>query len=323
MSFRPWGELEWLLKKIALPKYDLMGCLGTEDRSIAALNILNNGDYINYVNLLEILDPVDSEMHRQLRDVNKKKISSITSDIITLNLLSPIGQVKSLLDDFINKSSGCVILDISVFPKRFFFPLFKFLFRAEKITTLIVTSSTPLKYKDGNLSSNPSAWQSLPTFSNDDPDESVNLAIVGVGFMPFSLPQLLRDRYSRSNIKFLFPFPPGPPTYQRTWEFLNNINETSYIDMSQVYRVDSSDVSETFNKICSFDAYRNEPILFAPYGPKSISLAMCIYATLANSYVFYTQPNNYEAKYSEGFSKCYGYLIKLNGESFYKLPERE
>ena len=65
--------------------------------------------------------------------------------------------------------------------------------------------------------------------------------------------------------------------------------------------------------------------VFAPYGTKSMSLAMCLYACShpENTDVCYTQPKSYNPQYSTGISMVNGvpdtfaYCIRLDGKDFY------
>jgi hypothetical protein len=65
------------------------------------------------------------------------------------------------------------------------------------------------------------------------------------------------------------------------------------------------------------------PTVLVPYGPKPISLAMCLFATVTNSSVYYAQPRTYNPLYSQGVAiqnekrLCYAYALKLGGRALY------
>ena len=320
IHYRPWGNLEWLLTKVSITKYSIITCLSTEERCTKTLSICESKSCIDKIKIFEIIDPIDTDIHKSLR---KKNLASINpryqKDIIEINLLSQIDILIQEVKNFIELTNGNVILDISCFPKRFFFPIIKILLRDNQITSLIITCSTPEEYAKENLSEDPQPWSHLPLFIPNDPEEKFSSAIVGVGFMPLALPQLLKDKYSELPTKFLFPFPPGSPTYQRTWEFVNKINENVNFDVRNLYRVDAYSVTDAFDKICSIVETYNRNLLFAPYGPKTISLAMCLYACLTNSAVYYTQPMAYNPNYSLGVKDCLGYIVKMNSLLLYNI----
>jgi len=76
------------------------------------------------------------------------------------------------------------------------------------VSNLIITYTTPEAYCEGNLSDNPQPWDHLPLFQVDDPDdEDFELLVVGVGFMPLALPELLKNKFNETEVKLLFPFP--------------------------------------------------------------------------------------------------------------------
>jgi hypothetical protein len=319
-AFKPWGELDWLLSKTTQKEFDLIACLSTEERCTNAYSILYNEGALKNIKFLEVIDPTDSSTHIDLREKNKTIISLPHQLFIEQHkLLEPVDIIVKSVHSFINSSNGNIILDISAFPKRFFFPITKVLFKSEKVNNLIITCSTPLEYTKENLSEDPQTWAHIPTFTPDDPDQKFDIAIVGIGFMPLGLPQLLKDKYSSLQVKFFFPFPPGPPTYQRTWAFVNHMNTSTRVDTRSIYRIDSLDLSENFEIIKGLANKGEKNVLFAPYGPKTMSLAMCLYACLTKSAVFYTQPTTYNPLYSTGTGKCFGYIIKQGGRSLYTV----
>ncbi len=316
--YRPWGELSWLTSRLEHREYHFYGCLSTESRCLESLKILKSKNILSSVTFLEIIDPVDSQTHISLRSKHKFEIDQIftVSTLEQHKLLCPINDVFTSISTFLDSCNGNIILDISSFPKRFFFPIVKVLLNNELAKNLIVTYSTPLHYSSSSLSENPMDWAHIPMFDNDDPDKDYDKAIIGLGFMPLGLPNLLRDRFSDLTSYLIFPFPPGSPFFQRTWKFIESMQIEPKIDHKNIIRIDASNVSENFDSI-KIIADGNS-VLMAPYGPKPISLAMCLYACLTNSPVYYTQPTTYDASYSYGVSMCAGYSIKLGGQNLYE-----
>jgi hypothetical protein len=124
--------------------------------------------------------------------------------------------------------------------------------------------------------------------------------------------------------KLLFPFPPGPPNFQRNWKFVAQLEQTLPL-RSEPIRVEAYNVSDTFDHIVELTSRGTRPAVFAPYGPKPMSLAMCLFAILSGSPVYYTQPQTYHPEYSigvkevGGFPLSYAYCIRLNGRDLYSL----
>jgi hypothetical protein len=219
----------------------------------------------------------------------------------------------------LHSSDGNIVIDISTFPKRFFFPLVKRLLNAG-LKNLIVTYTSPLQYCKDELSGNPYPWDHLPLFMPVDyPERQIDVAIVSIGFMPFGLPGLLLSRYNSTPVKFLFPFPPGPPSYQRTWDFVRKIEQSfNFKPTDKIIRLDANNMPEAFEYIISETHNVTKRAIFAPYGPKPMSLAMCIYATINDSSVYYTQPTHYHPHYSIGVGKTFAYALILGGNNLYK-----
>lgn len=318
--FKPWGEFEWLISKCSIDNYSIIACLSTEERCVETVRLCLEKSILHSAKIFEIIDPDDTQIHKDERKKNFDKLdASVIKYIQKYNLLDPIDTILKDITAFLNISNGNIILDISSFPKRYFFPITKHLLRSKKVDNLLITCTTPKEYTEDNLSEDPLDWSHLPTFTHDDPEEKVETAIVGIGFMPLGLPHLLKDKYSQLDVRFFFPFPPGPPTYQRTWKFINQMNTSSIIDSKHIIRVDALSVPEAFDKICAITNKGSRKALLAPYGPKTMSFAMCLYACLTNSAAYYTQPTSYSPYYSKGISKCYGYAIKLYGNLLYSV----
>jgi len=139
------------------------------------------------------------------------------------------------------------------------------------------------------------------------------------------LPDQIEHGSPRMDVKLLFPFPNAPESYQLTRQFLRSVEQNLRGAATQVKHVNGMDVSDSFDHICSLSEGGGKQVLFAPYGPKPTSLAMCIYATLRDSPVFYTQPRVYNPDYTHGVksrngeSQIYAYCLRLDGHDFYSV----
>jgi hypothetical protein len=84
-------------------------------------------------------------------------------------------------------------------------------------------------------------------------------------------------------------------------------------------------MSAKADRIISLTRKGAETADLAPFGPKPMSLAMCIYAALTEAQVFYTQPSSYRPDYSVGISQVggepeiYAYWIRMSGTTTYTL----
>ncbi len=319
---RPWGDLKWVLSKYPQVNWDFIGCVATEDRFASSFSVLKKDFQINRKLFLKVIDPPSEQSNKVTLRLSENetllKDIDATVDIQEHFLLEPYGNIVEALNNFLNQSSGNIVLDISTMPKRFFFPLVKLLIK-RKISNLVVAYSSPAKYCASELSSNPQSWDHLPLFMSPDfPEKAMDIAIVGVGFMPFSLPSLLLSKYNAIPVTFLFPFPPGPPNYQRTWEFMRKIEKSfTFKTADCVIRVNAANMPDAFEQIVLGTHNGSKQAIFAPYGPKPFSLAMCIYATLHDSPVYYTQPTYYHPEYSVGTSSVVGYSLILNSRNLY------
>jgi hypothetical protein len=311
------------LKKYPEKKWDIIGSISTEDR---CLGIFDKSISINKntVRLFEIIDPPskNTKVIQEKIALNKNKylaLGGLASEIETHQLMEQHHLIVSSIDNFLINTTGNIIFDITTFPKRFFFPILKKLIQKD-LENLFVTYTTPDGYCKEDLSANPDTWSHIPLFGPVDfPEPTLDTAIVGVGFMPFGLSKLLLSKYNTVAIKFLFPFPPGPPNYQRTWEFVRGMEalpESKNINNALI-RISANNMPDAYNYLIQETNNGEKKTIFAPYGPKPISLAMCLFAIKFEAPVFYTQPKYYTPDYSFGIKDCFCYPIVYNKKSLY------
>jgi hypothetical protein len=327
--YRPWGMLHWVLAHCPKLQWSLLGCLSTEERCLAAWTMARNEGVLSSVYLAEIIDPpsrfqaLTDERLKDRRDTFLNQGGNI-ADIRRHDLFARAGEIIQLVEDMIANSSGNIILDMSSLPKRFFFPSCRLLLQNPAVKNLIATYATPVRYSHSPLAEDFQEWRALPLFtgSTDTPE----ILIVNVGHLAMGLPDQIEHGSPRMEVKLLFPFPNAPESYQLTRQFLRSVEQNLRGAATQIKHVNGMDVSDSFDHICSLSEQGSKRVLFAPYGPKPTSLAMCIYATLKESPVFYTQPRAYNPDYShgiksvKGINQIYAYCLKLDGHNFYSIP---
>ncbi len=333
-TFRPWGQLNWLLGKLPAADWSFLGTLGTEDRCSAAF--LESAPIIGRQSLLKILDPhiaQEALFHQRFDEIEMifTNAGVAPDDILEVNLLQNIDRISEISETFMHNAGGKVILDISSMPKRWFFPIIRFLAQDQTVEDLIVCYSVAGKYGD-QLSSDPLPLGPLPTFDQPRTDVRYDDLVVGVGFAPLGLKDLFEADIEK--IRYLFPFPPGPPNYFRNWEFLRSLEsevENRNLRTEDRWQVHTFDVPDAFEALCRVTNGGDRSCALAPLGPKTHSLAMCLFALALEragrqpAHVYYTQPRRYALDYSVGTSSHNGspdikaYCIKLGGRQLYEL----
>jgi hypothetical protein len=219
-----------------------------------------------------------------------------------------------------------VIFDISSMPKRFFFPLLKRLLNTDAVRNLVVCYTTPATYDSGPLSGDPEDWDILPGFRTQD-DETQKLAakrlVVNVGFMPEGLLEHLGEDDPEAFVHFLVPFPAPARILQRTWASVARlVGDPSHSINHCFWRTAPQDMPEAYDRLVSLSSAGQHPLSLAPFGPKPISAAMCIYAAQTGMPVYYSQPKTYAPGYSTGISKVLGYWVKHGGTNLYAPTSR-
>ena len=327
MRYRPWGQLPWLISRTE-PMWSLVNCLSPERRCIAAQNAMVDIGCVDRIFTLDIVDPMSrfSPRANLLKEENRKLLQSgsCTNNYLQRELIASDAEIVEVLEHVASSGVTNLVCDISCIPKRFFFPFVKLLMRKTGILNLLITYTVPELYHTGILAEDHGPLQSLPLFGPNSFDDQVDLAVIGVGFVPLGLASLLEPfRDAVVPVELLFPFPPGPPFYQRNWNFIQEIRHTLAEKGSDPYRLHAVDPSTTFDHIVALCADGKKRAAFAPYGPKPISLAMCLYAMLNDCPVYYTQPKLYHPDYSSGIALHNGkpninaYALRLANQDFY------
>ncbi len=240
-------------------------------------------------------------------------------------------EAGALNDAFLSVGSAKVLLDISSMPKRWFFPIVHRLMSDARVEILVVCYAVPERYGD-QLAENPDLIRMLPGFPGNGGTE-YDSAIVGIGFEPLGITSLFTDLKFRKT-RLLFPFPPGPPGVRRNWMFvklIEEMRENREIDPPDRVHIHTPDCPQIFDAICTMTEQGLRSAALAPYGPKPMSLAMCLYSLAASKAgkaavpVYYGQPRRYALDYSTGIRRgtsgadIQAYCLKLSGRDLYTI----
>ena len=327
MTYRPWGSVDWVLSLSTPKQWRYVGAIATEERSLCAWMELRKNGAVNSELFAEIHD-VESEKYGdrnraalQERRAIFDKHGGDKAATRSFHLLSELFNIR----DFANKAAAdqsSLILDITSFPKRFYFPILKSLINSENVKNLLLTYTQAGRYvEDAPLYEDIEHWKTLPGFGGKD--DKPSLWIVSVGFLVESLNQYARDNPS-DRMKVLVPFPAPLAALHRTWKSIAELERGKDGNRFDKYRVDPFDISSAFDRIVSLAA-STQHLAFAPFGPKPISAAMCLYAMQKESSVHYPQPTVYHPDYSLGIlngspnSAIRAYWIKHDGDFLYQI----
>jgi len=312
-----YGALGASLPLLGASHWCLLGTISTEDRCLGVANELKSASHLDKATMLRIRDIREGERHTTLREKHARLFRrQIPNGIISpeSSIALSLKEMKKLYVDATTGFSECVALDISTMPKAYFFPILKWILEDNRFKDVVVLYTKALQYTDDMLAADVGAWMPIQPFSESD-DSDVNLLVVAAGFMPFGLPELVKEEYGRIEVKYLFPVPPGPPTYQRSWGFMQSINDSRTINRDQIVQVSAHDAYATFKaleRVCT----NLNPVL-APYGSKPVSLGMALYAISSKCSAYYTQPSYYHPDYSSGIGESVLYPVKLEGMYLY------
>jgi len=338
-TYRPWGRPDWLIEKTNQTSWVALTCLGTEKRSVVSATYLST--YCDRLFAVKISDPLPSIDDRELAayEANRTRLlenSQCPCEIYEEELKSSVDTMESIVSDAIAKSSN-IILDITSFPKRWFFPMARLLFESDDVKNLMVVYTKGEKHA-ATLSENPEVLRVLPGFLSLDERSEHEFAFVGVGFHTHSMLMMFGEDKAKS-LQMLFPFPPGPPGIRRNWKFAQQVERIVQKDETLPDRLDpiryvpleATDVGQVFDALDMITNGGRKTSVMAPYGPKTFSLGMCLFALAAEEAgrpeipVFYSQPQRYAVDYTsaaafvDGRLDSWAYAVKFNGKNLYKL----
>lgn len=328
MKYRPWGKIDWLLSLSGTKDWHFVGTLGTEERSLCSWKLMKDIGILSGELFFRIRDE-NSEKYRvqcqralenRYKEFKKNGGDPTTVDVV--ELMSELFIIQQL--SFKATSAGeSIVLDVTSMPKRFFFLLLRALTLNNNIKNLLVTYCSPASYTDDILYEDIDSWKNLPGFGGCA-SRRENL-IVSIGFLVESLKSYFSTMPNHGKIKMIIPFPAPLAALKRTWESVSNIERDQDSSRFEKYRVDSLDMSTAFDYIVSSTSNSQNPTAFAPFGPKPISVAMCLYAIQRDSAVYYPQPTVYHPEYSKGIknndpmSAVTGYWVKHEGNNLYEI----
>ena len=121
---------------------------------------------------------------------------------------------------------------------------------------------------------------------------------MSVGILPWVCREEAPPMSRNTKVKIFLPFPGHSQSIKRNWQFVQTIQEALPEGMKPILKVvHARDVSESFDHIVADTDHGVREALLAPFGPKPISLAMCLYACKnTNSRVYYTQPRIFSTR---------------------------
>lgn len=322
---RPWGALRGLYPRIEVESWDFLGAASFEDRCIAAPTE-------NYLNIKKLLltrfDDSDSRFRAVVDEKTNANIQSMREvlghdlPVKRYGLLDPIGSQVADLRNFYEDCDN-IIIDMTCMPKKYLVLALKEALKKASIKNILVTYTIPERYTSESLAEDLDPLKSFPGFAKDDfIEDEPSQIIVGLGYIPFDLKGLEQELSGKPVVHVLFPFPPGPPSFQRNWKLMLSLFEGGE-EIPEPIRIDAKDASYAFDVIRDLTNEGNNRAYLLPFGPKPHSLAMALFSYRYEAELLYTQPKVYHPEYSSGIKKIgsnneiYGYVIRLDGEDMY------
>jgi hypothetical protein len=329
--FRPWGQVDWVMGRLPKLRWDFVGCIGTEERSLASWRRVRALALLDRTMMLDVRDPpgkyVDECRKRlAVRKAEFRHEGGTASMVRHHSLVERHQAIVDVVDEVLQQGGESVILDITALPKRFFFPILRLLYRrADIVKNLLVTYSVGKRYAVGRLAENQGDWAHLPLFGGAYTRAKTDMMVISVGFELLGLREHVEHGEGGLPIKLLVPFPCESDAFFRSWDAVRQLQKYRAANIFETYRIDPRDVSDVFDRLTSLTSSGARRPIFAPFGPKPISAGICLFATITDSEVFFTQPTVYHPDYSQGVAErsgvpeIYAYCVRIGGRNLYSL----
>lgn len=334
--FRPWGQIDWLLGRLSGRAWSMIGCCGTEKRSIRLARHLGRAA-LHHVSMIEIHDPqpLDPRAVEERLAEHRTALAATgfaANEIVPAPLVADLDMITGIVTGLVDAGSTSLLIDLTSLPKHWFFPLIRAALAETTIKDIVACYTAGVGYAT-TLSENISPLRVLPSFAGDAVRDRHGSLIIGIGFEPTGLDALLADQQSDA-IRLIFPFPPGPPGHHRNWMFVKYIEELtskSQIDPPDRVHIHMYDCPQIFDALCEMTDGGTISSAIAPYGPKTVSLAMCLFALAAEAAerpavpVYYAQPLRYALDYTAEAAMrgnapdAVGYCLRLAGRDLYRV----
>jgi hypothetical protein len=326
-----WGHTDWVLSHLNGESWALLGSLSTEERALYAPRLLRKRVALSSAQMLRIAPPpthpsLDTFLHSLDRQLDSYLASGGSiEDVRDCSLMGLNGDIVSLAQDF-SASGESLMIDITAMTKRFFFPIIRFALEGGA-RNIVAAYTLPSQYGQGPLHEDVDPASYLPAFMPADIDEGSEPAlVVAVGFESPGLTQILESDQGNS-VTFLVPFPAGPPFHGEAWDSLRSLTVATDPRITSIVPVSATDVPAAFQRLEVVSAVGRRPTVLAPYGPKPVSLAMCLFALTSGrstATVRYAQPKHYSASYSSGVASVgdtvtsLAYPLRIDGRDVYR-----
>jgi hypothetical protein len=337
----PWGQLRWLSNKLPDVNWSYCACLGTEQRSVLVPIDVARQLSIAKFKLILIKDEIswrgdeaetDDCIERNFRAFRSE--ITVPTDLNHFELLCDLELIDQYVDTELRGLRN-IILDISSFPKRFYFYLIRRLLLESFVDNLIVVygageahaEETELIGDFGPILPLPG----YPDLSRTKAETSkMDRVVVSAGYTMHGVTELF-SRSKNGKIDIVVPFPPGVPNKLKTWEQVMEIDDAPPGQLlEEPERIPAFDCAGMFSYLNEISLGGERTTLLAPYGPKPLSLGMCVFAVemARNSIevpVLYAQPQSYNPNYTtglqtiDGSKQVFGYPLVVDGRNIYAL----
>lgn len=297
------------MPRIGARQWTTISCASFEPRSIALPAWIANAKVANEHFVLRIQDPINkytTEVESRT-DSAQEAIRGLLApevNIRTEKLDAEPTSWNQLAIDACSGGNKSIILDITSMPKRVFLFLTKRILSFSHVRDFVVTYTRAESYKEGLLTENAEPADALPGFGRIiKPDSSATL-VVGVGYTATNIGDLLQQARG-SEVKFIFPFPPGSPAFRRSWNLLHNLIRDVQVIKPEIERVHAMDMFRALDLITAMGQRASGPVDLIPLGPKPHTLAMALaHRRIGDkAEILYSQPRVYHPDYSSGIAK--------------------
>ena len=303
----------------------VVGCLNFEERSLSVpIQFWHQGILQPGIRLIELADPAGGVPDYTKECAEKLALNRDTLLKAGIRWVPRSGMVMDgetalieHVDDLTKGAPATVILDVTALPKRHFCFYLRRLLANDDIPNVIVTYSEAGLggYTTAPLACDVMSPDTFPGFAGSVRHEHTSL-IVAVGFEALGLRSLIMSLQQdiQRDLKILLPFPAPIETVRRQWNTLRAITENDPLNLrrSSIAVIATWDTELVYRQVTQWNS-ADKNISLAPFGPKTHTLGMALFAIKYDASLWYTQPKVYHYNYTVGTGKTWWYAVKWQG----------
>ena len=137
------------------------------------------------------------------------------------------------------------------------------------------------------------------------------MLVVSLGFEELNIRSIMEEYHGRRDTRFIMSYPTSPSVERRQWAMLRQLLPADHgISLAENVRPIAGWDAESVYMTLSEWKHTYPEMVLAPFGIKTHTLGLALFAIEHNFGMYFTQPKSYHPSYTEGSGTVFCYLVK-------------